>query len=72
MPFCMKVEPLTQDRFPDFVRLIRALAEYESLPAPPVFWPNVLGLRADACRLAGRSAEAIDVLDQAIALAGLT
>ena len=51
-------------------RTERGIALYEYLPAPPVFWPNVLGLRADACRLAGRSAEAIDVLDQAIAIAG--
>ena len=30
----MQIQPLTDDRFDEFVGLIRALAEYEGLPAP--------------------------------------
>lgn len=42
----MTITPLTEDRFDDFVRLIRALAEYEHLPPPE---PAALErLRADA------------------------
>jgi tetratricopeptide (TPR) repeat protein len=51
-------------------RTERGIALYENLQTPPVFWPNVLGLRAEACRMAGRTADATTVLDQAIALAG--
>ena len=42
----MKVQPLTEERFADFVHLIQALAEYEHLPAlDPA---AVARLRADA------------------------
>jgi predicted ATPase/class 3 adenylate cyclase len=51
-------------------RTEQGIALYENLRTPPVFWPNLLGLRAETCGLAGRSAEAIDLFDQAITLAG--
>jgi predicted ATPase/class 3 adenylate cyclase len=47
----------------------RGVAMYQNLQTPPVFWPHVLGLQAVACALAGRSEDAIGLLDQAIALA---
>ena len=43
---------------------------YENLRTPPVFWPKVLSLKAQACALAGRTADALDALDQAAGLAG--
>jgi predicted ATPase/class 3 adenylate cyclase len=47
----------------------RGASLYENLRTPPVFWPQVLGLRAEACTLAGRISEAIDLVDQATNLA---
>jgi predicted ATPase/class 3 adenylate cyclase len=43
---------------------------YENLRTPPVFWPQVLALRAEACALAGRTSDAIDLVDQAAGLGG--
>ena len=48
----------------------QGIALYENLRTPPVFWPALLELRAQACTLAGRTAEALDVLEQAANLAG--
>jgi len=50
-----------------------ALAEegaslYENLRTPPIFWSQVLALRAEAFALAGRSADALALLDQAAGL----
>ena len=50
-------------------RTEHGIALYENLQTPPIFWPQLLGLRAEACRLAGRSADAMDLLDQAIPMA---
>jgi predicted ATPase/class 3 adenylate cyclase len=43
----------------------RGIAMYENLRTPPVFWHAILSLRAEACGLAGRWTEALDVIDQA-------
>ncbi|HVM29211.1 MAG TPA: adenylate/guanylate cyclase domain-containing protein [Candidatus Limnocylindrales bacterium] len=51
-------------------RMTRGIALYEGVQAPPVFWPAVLSLRAQACTMAGRHAEALDLLDRAISLDG--
>ncbi len=51
-------------------RTEEGIALYENLRTPPVFWSNVLGLRAQALGLAGRGAEAVELVDQAIALNG--
>ena len=65
----MRIEPLGEDRFADFVRLIRALGAYEKLPEPDA--AAVLRLRADAFGTARRfeAALAIDDRDDAIAYA---
>jgi GNAT superfamily N-acetyltransferase len=65
MPFCMKVEPLTEDRFPEFVRLIQALAEYESLPAPDSAALDRLRADAFAPRPRFEAALAVDDTGQA-------
>jgi tetratricopeptide (TPR) repeat protein len=44
------------------------IALYENLRTPPVFWPQLLAMRAEACALAGRTADALDLLDQGLAL----
>jgi predicted ATPase/class 3 adenylate cyclase len=46
------------------------IALYENLQTPPVFWPALLSLRAHACSFAGRTAEALEVVDRAANLAG--
>lgn len=51
-------------------RTEQGIALYEGIRTPPVFWPLVLGLRAEACALAGRTADAVGLVDQAAALAG--
>ncbi|HEX2112147.1 MAG TPA: AAA family ATPase [Gaiellaceae bacterium] len=43
---------------------------YENLRTPPIFWSQILALQADAYALAHRPAEAIDLLDRALGLAG--
>ncbi|HEY6608124.1 MAG TPA: adenylate/guanylate cyclase domain-containing protein [Candidatus Limnocylindria bacterium] len=45
------------------------IALYQHLRTPPVFWPALLSLRARACSVAGRTTEALEVLDQAAMLA---
>lgn len=47
----------------------RGVGLYRNLRTPPVFWPQILGLRATTCALAGRSADALEMLDQAAELA---
>ncbi|MBA2374317.1 MAG: hypothetical protein H0V74_08985 [Chloroflexi bacterium] len=51
-------------------RTEQGIALYEGIRTPPIFWALVLGLRAEACALAGRTAEAVGLVDQAAALAG--
>lgn len=46
------------------------IALHTNLRAPPVFWPLVLGYRAEACALAGGTTEAIALVDQALTLEG--
>jgi predicted ATPase/class 3 adenylate cyclase len=41
---------------------------YQGLTTPPVFWPLILGLRATAFAGAGRVAEALESIEQAIAI----
>ncbi|MDQ3880944.1 MAG: hypothetical protein M3295_07725 [Chloroflexota bacterium] len=48
----------------------RGIALYEGITTPPVFWPQVLSLKAETCALAGRLDEALASLDQAATLAG--
>ncbi len=48
----------------------QGIALYENLRTPPVFWPQILSLKAVACGLAGRTADALEVMDQAAELAG--
>ncbi len=38
---------------------------YENLRTPPIFWAQLLGLRAQACSLAGRPDEALVLLERA-------
>jgi len=65
----MKVEPLTEDRFTEFVRLIRALAEYESLPAPDSAALDRLRGDAFAPRPRFEAALAVDDTGQAVGYA---
>jgi predicted ATPase/class 3 adenylate cyclase len=51
-------------------RTERGVALYENLRTPPVFWPQLLGLQAEACALAGRPSDALGLVDQAASLAG--
>ena len=46
-------------------RTERGASMYENLRTPPVFWPQLLGLRAEAAARAGRISEAIELVDQA-------
>jgi tetratricopeptide (TPR) repeat protein len=43
---------------------------YRGLSAPPVFWPEVLNLRATVHALAGRPERALELIDEAIATDG--
>jgi GNAT superfamily N-acetyltransferase len=69
MAASMTIAPLTEDRFPDFVRLIQALAAYESLPAPDA--SALDRLRADAFgpRPRFEAAFAVDDARQAVGYA---
>ena len=51
-------------------RLERGIASYEELHSPPVFWPLVLGLRAQAHAQAGRLDAALGFVRQAIEISG--
>ena len=48
----------------------RGIGLYQNLRTPPVFWPQVLGLRAQALMHAGRVAEALDAVAEALRVAG--
>jgi GNAT superfamily N-acetyltransferase len=69
MALRMKIEPLTENRFADFVRLIQALAAYESLPPPDA--SAIDRLRGDAFgpRPRFEAALAVDATGQAIGYA---
>jgi predicted ATPase len=44
--------------------------QYQGLRSPPVFWPLLLYVRARACGRAGRPAEGLEFIDQAIEISG--
>ena len=44
--------------------------QYQGLHSPPVFWPLLLYVRARACGRAGRSAEGLEFIEQALAIGG--
>jgi predicted ATPase/class 3 adenylate cyclase len=45
------------------------IALYEGLRTPPVFWPLILFVRAEACARSGRPAEGLGLIDEAIEIA---
>lgn len=45
------------------------IALYENLRTPPVFWPQVLSLKAQVYAMGGRTADALDAVDEAAGLA---
>jgi predicted ATPase/class 3 adenylate cyclase len=47
---------------------VRGISLYQDLRTPPVFWPQILGLKAYACALAGRTSEALSLLEEALQL----
>ena len=47
----------------------RGIGLYENLRTPPIFWPQVLGLRAQALAHANRHAEALDAIAEALSVA---
>jgi predicted ATPase/class 3 adenylate cyclase len=51
-------------------RIDRGIAFYQDLDTPPVFWPLLHSVKAGAQGLAGRPAEGLDIIDQAIKLSG--
>jgi hypothetical protein len=46
------------------------ITQYQGLRTPPVFWPLLLWVRARACGRAGRIAEGLDFIEQAIEISG--
>jgi predicted ATPase/class 3 adenylate cyclase len=52
------------------VDIDRGIALYEGLKSPPVFWPQILSIRAGALALAGRPAEGLRSTDEAIEMMG--
>lgn len=51
-------------------RAARGVALYQGLKTPPVFWPLLHSIEAGAFGLAGRAAEGLEHIDQAIELSG--
>jgi tetratricopeptide (TPR) repeat protein len=49
---------------------LRGIGMYADLQTPPVFWPQLLGLKARVCAIVGRPEEALAALDEGIAIAG--
>ena len=43
---------------------------YANLRTPPIFWPQILGFRAQGLAQAGRIAEALDMITEALQVAG--
>lgn len=50
-------------------RVHRGVALYREIPTPPVFWPQILTLRATAQSLAGQTVEALATVDEGLAIA---
>jgi predicted ATPase/class 3 adenylate cyclase len=51
-------------------RMDQGIALYQGLKTPPVFWPLLLSVRAGGFARAGRSAEGVDLIDEAIEMIG--
>jgi predicted ATPase/class 3 adenylate cyclase len=51
-------------------RIDRGIALYQGLTTPPVFWPLLLSVRARGFLLAGRPADGLDLVDEAIEMTG--
>jgi predicted ATPase/DNA-binding SARP family transcriptional activator len=51
-------------------RIDQGIALYQGLKTPPVFWPLLLSLRAGGFAFAGRPADGLDLIDEAIAITG--
>ena len=70
----MVVEGVSQAALSDpaqgLERVESGVALYEGIQTPPVFWPLVLSLKADAYARAGKLPDAVSTLDQALGLAG--
>jgi predicted ATPase/class 3 adenylate cyclase len=47
-----------------------AIALYQEMKTPPVFWPQLVGMKAGAHGLAGKVAEGLVLIDDALELAG--
>ena len=43
---------------------------YHGLTAPPVFWPDLLRLRALVHNIAGQSERALELIDEALTIGG--
>jgi predicted ATPase len=48
----------------------RGTAQYQGSKTPPVFWPLLLFMRAEACAFGGRPADGLGLIDEAIEIAG--
>jgi len=48
----------------------RGIELYHGLTAPPVFWPDLLRLRAQVHRLAGQPERALELIDEALVVGG--
>lgn len=48
----------------------RGFGLYESIRTPPIFWPQILGFRAQGLARAGRVSEAMDMISEALQVAG--
>jgi tetratricopeptide (TPR) repeat protein len=48
----------------------RGFGLYESIRTPPIFWPQILGFRAQGLARAGRTAEAMDMVTEALQVVG--
>jgi hypothetical protein len=46
------------------------LGLYQGMTTPPVFWPQLLALRASAFAMTGRPEPGLELVDQAIAISG--
>ncbi|MDQ4130908.1 MAG: hypothetical protein M3133_07975 [Actinomycetota bacterium] len=51
-------------------RIRRGLDLYRNLTTPPVFWPLLLYIHAEGCARAGRPADGVDLIDEALEIAG--
>jgi hypothetical protein len=52
------------------LQINRGMVLYEELKTPPIFWPILLLLRAGICGQAGKPAEGLSLLDEALNIIG--